>query len=66
MTPEAFAAWLAAMKAAGLARTDIAAGRIIGKSPDTVVRLKQKGADRTIAMACAAALKNLQPYGEIA
>ena len=64
MTPAQFTAWLAAMKAAGFARSDAAAGRLLGKSADTVVRMKSAGADRTVALACAALLAGLPPWGE--
>lgn len=62
MTPAAFISWLAAMKAAGLARSDAAAGRMLGISADTVVRLKRDGADLRTALACRALLHRLEPY----
>lgn len=64
MTPTAFINWLAAMKTAGLARSDAECGRLLGKSDDTIVRFKRLGADRTTALACSALLANLPPYGQ--
>lgn len=66
MTPEAFTTWLAAMKAAGLARSDAAAGRLLGKSADTIVRYKRRGVigpeATAIALACRALLHRLEPW----
>ena len=62
MTPETFLQWLADMKAAGLARSDAAAGRLLGKSPDTIVRFKRNGCDLTTALACRALLHRMEPY----
>jgi ribosomal protein L2 len=63
MTAAQFNAWLAAMKAAGLARSDAECGRLLGRSADQVVRYKQSGADRMVALACRALLHRLEPYG---
>lgn len=63
MTAAQFNAWLAAMKAAGLARSDAECGRLLGRSADQVVRYKQNGADRMVALACRALLHRLEPYG---
>lgn len=62
MTPAAFRAWLAEMKAAGLATSDAAAGRLLGVSADTVVRRKTAGASVEVALACRALLHRLEPY----
>lgn len=62
MTPADFSRWLAAMKATGLARSDAAAGRLLGISADTVVRMKSAGADLRTALACRALLHRLEPY----
>lgn len=62
MTPAAFIDWLAAMKAAGLARSDAAAGRLLGVSANTVLEMKQRGADLRTALACRALLHRLEPY----
>ena len=62
MTPAAFTAWLAAMKAAGLARSDAHCGRLLGKSADTVVRMKRDGADKTVLLACRALMQRLHEF----
>lgn len=62
MTAASFTAWLAAMKAAGLARSDAACGRLLGISADTVVRMKREGADLRTALACRAILHRMEPY----
>lgn len=62
MTPAAFVDWLAAMKAAGLARSDAECGRLLGKSNDTIVRLKKDGTDRAVALACRALFHRLEPW----
>lgn len=62
MTPSSFIAWLAAMKAAGLGRSDAACGRLLGVSANTVVALKRDGADRRTALACRALLHRLEPW----
>lgn len=62
MSAAAFTAWLAEMKSAGLARSDAAAGRLLGVSANTVVALKREGADRRTALACRALLHRLEPY----
>lgn len=63
MTPAAFAAWLAEMKAAGLARTKGEAADLLGVSLNTMTNLVTKGADRRTALACAALLSGAPPYG---
>ena len=62
MTATAFTAWLAAMKAAGLARSDAECGRMLGISADTVVRMKSAGADARTALACRALIHRLEPW----
>jgi len=62
MTPQSFINWLADMKSAGLARSDAAAGRLLGVSADTVVRYKNDGADVKTALACRALLHRMEPY----
>lgn len=64
MTGEDFTAWIAEMNAAGLAKSDAACGRLLGRSADQIVRYKQRGADRVIALACRALLHRMTPYGE--
>ena len=65
MTPAAFIAWLAEMKSAGLARSGAEAGRLLGVSANTVVEMKQRGADKRTALACRALLLGLEPYSAI-
>lgn len=62
MTAAAFTEWLAAMKAAGLARSDAAAARLLGVSANTVVEMKQRGADQRTALACRALFHRLEPW----
>ncbi|ABL68497.1 hypothetical protein [Paracoccus denitrificans] len=66
MTPEAFARWLAEMKAAGLAKSDRDAAALLGVSANSIVSMKRSGvtgatAERT-ALACQALLDGLKPY----
>lgn len=63
MTADQFTKWLADMKSAGLSRSDAECGRLLGKSSDTIVRMKNSGADRTTALACRALLHRMEPYG---
>lgn len=63
MTPEAFTEWLAAMKAAGLARSDAACARLLGVSANAVVLMKRNGADHRTALACRALFHRLEPWG---
>ena len=54
--------WIGVVKARGLATTDAEAGELVGKSPDTIVRMKQGGGDYTMSLACSAVLGGLGPY----
>ena len=63
MTADAFARWLAAMRAAGLARSDAACARLLGVTKETVRVWKLRGAGTATALACAALLHRLEPYG---
>lgn len=64
MTGADFTQWLAAMKTAGLANTDAECGRIIGLTKNSVVRSKRRPhIARYMALACAAALAGIRPYG---
>lgn len=65
MTAPQFAAWLAAMKAAGVAKTQIEAAALLGVSRQAVSGWLRHGvpqdcATRT-ALACAALLAGLEP-----
>lgn len=62
MTPEAFARWLAEMKAAGLAKSDADCARALGFAPKNLPRYKERGGDDRLALACAAVLGRLEPY----
>lgn len=62
MTGAAFVQWLADMKSAGLARSDAECARLLGVSANSVLALKQRGADRRTALACRALLHRLEPY----
>lgn len=62
MRPDAFIAWLADMKSAGLARSDAECARLLGISANSVVSLKKNGADMRTALACRALLHRLEPY----
>ena len=62
MTAEAFARWLASMKAANLARSDADCAGLLGVSANSVVQMKQRGADTRTALACRALLHRLEPY----
>ena len=62
MTAAQFIDWLAAMKDAGLARSDAAAARLLGVSANTVVEMKQRGADLRTALACRALFHRLEPW----
>lgn len=62
MTPAAFTEWLAAMKAAGLARSDAAAARLLGVSANAVVGMKRRGTDYRTALACRAVAHRLEPW----
>ena len=62
ITGPQFCAWLAAMKAAGLARHDADCAKLLGVSQNTVVSLKERGADLRTALACRALLHRLEPY----
>lgn len=62
MDAKQFNQWLAAMKEAGLARSDAKAAELLGISTDTMVRLKRVGTDRRTALACRALYHRLEPW----
>ncbi len=62
MSAAAFVNWLAEMKESGLGRSDAACARLLGVSANTVVEMKQRGADLRTALACRALLHRLEPY----
>lgn len=63
MTAEEFQQWLADMKMAGIARSDAAAGRLLGITSHGVLKRKKQGASIETALACNALLNGLDPYG---
>lgn len=62
MTAGSFTEWLAAMKAAGLARSDAECARLLGISANAVVKIKRNGADHRTALACRALFHRLEPW----
>ncbi len=65
MTPADFCSWLAAMRAAGVATSDAHCGRLLGRTVSWVQLAKRRGADTSVALACAALLAGLVPYGAV-
>jgi hypothetical protein len=63
MTAEDFRRWLDAMKAAGKADNDGQCGALLGLTKNTIATMKAKGADLRTALACAALIANIPPYG---
>jgi hypothetical protein len=64
MDSKRFIAWLLEMKESGLARSDAAAGRMLGVHANTIARYKRHGADTATALACRALIHRMKPYGE--
>lgn len=62
MTANAFTEWLAAMKDAGLGRSDAECARLLGISANSVVKMKRNGADVRTALACRALFHRLEPW----
>lgn len=63
MSPESVEEWIGLVKQMGLAQTDREVAAILGRSHDTLAAMRRRGADRHTALACAAILRNLQPFG---
>lgn len=64
MNPEAFIAWLAEMKATIKdVRSDAACAKLLGISPNGLLKMKKQGTDRRTALACRALLHRMEPYG---
>jgi len=63
MTAADFTQWLADMREAGRALSDAKCAKAIGMTPNSVVLMKRRGTDYRTALACAAALAGLPPYG---
>lgn len=64
MTADQFKAWLAEMKSTGIAATDTACAKALGLHVNTMLLMKDRGADKRTALACAALLRRILPYGE--
>jgi len=64
MTGNEFQTWLKAMKAAHGLRTEIACGRLLGVTQQTMHNYKQRGCNHTVSLACAALLHGVKPYGK--
>jgi hypothetical protein len=62
MRPEAFIAWLADMKAAGLARSDADCAKMLGISANGLLKRKKQGASLETSLACRALLHRMEPY----
>lgn len=64
MTAEQFTQWLAAMKERypKIAPTGAACARLLGVSANSVVKMKQRGADLRTALACRALYHGLEPW----
>lgn len=62
MDGKTFKLWLIDMKVSGLASSDAECGRLLGLSPDTIVRMKEDGADKRTALACRALIHRMEPY----
>lgn len=64
MTAEDFNRWLADLISSGRVRNIKEAAALIGRKQDMMTKYRQYGADRTVALACAAALAGIPPYGD--
>ncbi len=62
LSGEAFARWLREMRKRPFFASDAACGRLLGVSANTVLEMKQRGADTRTALACRALLHRLEPY----
>lgn len=62
MTPASFINWLSDMKSAGLARSDAGCAKLLGITPNGLLKMKQRGASRAVALACRALLHRMDPY----
>ena len=65
MTPAAFTQWLADIQSAGLARSEFHALQQLGyTSRRSGANLKRSGGTVQLALACAALIAGIKPYGE--
>lgn len=58
MTPEFFCQWLAEMKSENLARSDAECARLLERDVSNIVRMKKRGADKVVALACRVLSRN--------
>ena len=63
MTAEQFQEWLQSMFQSNKARTNIEVSILLGRKPNQISIYKRKGTNRTVALACAALLNDIKPYG---
>ena len=64
MTPDAFNAWLADMKSAGLIAQKQDAAKALGVTDDTITKYSQRGGSLMLALACAALYHRIMPFGK--
>ena len=62
MTADDFTNWLAAIKAAGLAKSDADCARLLQVHVNSIVLMKRQGADHRTALACRALFHRLEPW----
>ena len=62
MTGLDFTNWLAAMKAASLAKSDADCARLLQVHVNSIVLMKRQGADHRTALACRALFHRLEPW----
>lgn len=62
MTGEEFREWLKEMVRLKLATSDADCARLLGRSPQWVVKAKKAGTDATVAIACRGLLHRMGRY----
>lgn len=62
MTPEQFNNWVKDMREIRIVCTDTECAKLLGVSRRTFIRYKERGAGRTVALACNSLLRNIGPY----
>lgn len=63
MTAKQFRQWLVAMRMAGMTRFTTEAAALLGVTPTSIANYKKNGTDLRTALACAALLNRVPPYG---
>lgn len=63
MSAEDFNEWLAVMKKNGIAKTDAQCAQLLGITANGLLKRKKQGAGRETALACAALLNGINPFG---